>query len=40
MFEWMKEKIVEAIRSSFKKDATLSPNITSNPDFTFSVYKV
>ena len=40
MFEGMKEKIVEDIRSAFEKDVTLSPNITSNLDFTFSGYKV
>ena len=40
MFEGMKEKIVEDIRSAFEKDGTLSQNITSNLDFTFSGYKV
>ena len=40
MFEVMKEKIVEDIRSAFEKDGTLSQNITSNLDFTFSGYKV
>lgn len=40
MFEGMKEKIVNDIRSEFEKDSTLSQNITSNLDFTFSGYKV
>jgi hypothetical protein len=40
MLEGMKEKIVEDIRSAFEKDRTLSKNITSNLDFTFSGYKV
>ena len=40
MFEGMKEKIVNDIRSAFEKDSTLSQNITSNLDFTFSGYKV
>lgn len=40
MFEGMKKKIVNDIRSAFEKDSTLSPNITSNLDFTFSGYKV
>lgn len=40
MFEGMKEKIVNDIKGAFEEDKTLSENITSNLDFTFSGYKV
>lgn len=40
MFDDMKEKIVSDIRAAFEGDKTLSENITSNLDFTFSGYKV
>lgn len=40
MFDDMKEKIASDIRAAFEGDKTLSENITSNLDFTFSGYKV
>lgn len=40
MFDGMKNEMVEQIKAVFESDKTLSENITSDLNFTFSGYKV